>query len=225
MNVKPLLIMNAIVIIAMLALSAWVWPSIPDAAQLPVHWNLDGEPDRFGSKWEALLALPIVAVVLTAIFLVLPYFDPRRENLARSAKLWNAAAIGAVLLIAGLHVFLVLGATNQIADIKNYLVIGISALFILLGNYLGKSRSNWFAGVRTPWTMSSDYAWEKTHRWAGRLFVLTGVVTLLAWLVTDVKIAAYVMIGSIVATSLASVVLSYIFWRNDPGRVEANGDA
>lgn len=225
MNVRPLLIVNAIVIAAMLGLSFWVWPSIADNAQLPVHWNLDGEPDRFGSKLEALLAMPLVAAVLTVLFVVLPYFDPRRKNLERSAKLWNAAAIGVVLMIAGLHVFLVLGATDQVSDIKSFLVVGLSALFIVLGNYLGKSRPNWFAGVRTPWTMSSDYSWEKTHRWAGRLFVLTGVVTLVAWFATDPKTAAWVMIASMVATAMISVVLSYVFWKNDPDRIEANGDA
>lgn len=225
MNVKPLLIVNTVVIAAMLGLSAWIAPSIPDGAQLPVHWNLEGVPDRFGSKWEALLALPAVALALTAIFLLLPHFDPRRKNLEQSAKLWNAAAIGVVLMMGGLHVFMILGANNTVTDVKNYLIVGISALFILLGNYLGKTRSNWFAGVRTPWTMSSDYAWEKTHRWAGRLFVATGVVTLISWLATDAKTAAWIMIALILATTIASVVLSYIFWKQDPGRVELNGDA
>lgn len=223
MNVKPLLIVNTILIAAMVGLSLWAWPGIADDAQLPVHWNLDGVPDRFGSKTEALFAMPGVAAALTAIFLVLPYFDPRRKNLEQSAKLWNAAAIGAAALIAALHVMLVMTATGQAVEMRNFVVPGIAGLFILLGNYLGKTRSNWFAGVRTPWTLSSDYSWEKTHRWAGRLFVLTGLVTLAAWFLVDAQRAFYVMIAAITATVLISVVLSYIFWRNDPGR--ANGEA
>jgi uncharacterized membrane protein len=225
MNTKPLLFANSLLILAMLVVSAWIWPSLPDDARLPVHWNLDGEPDRYGSKVEALLAMPAIALLLTIVFLVLPYFDPRRKNLQQSAKLWNAAAIGTVLLIAAIHAFLVLSAIGQPVDVKSVLLPGIAGLFILLGNYLGKTRSNWFAGIRTPWTLSSDYAWEKTHRWAGRLFVLTGVVTLAAWFVADVKIATWVMIAAIVVTSLVSIVLSYIYWRNDPNRVDANGGA
>jgi uncharacterized membrane protein len=225
MNMKPLLFVNSLLILAMIAASAWIWPSLPDDARLPVHWNLDGEPDRYGSKLEALAAMPTIAVLLTIVFLVLPHFDPRRQNLQQSAKLWNAAAIGTVLLIAAVHAFLVLSAIGQPLDVKSILLPGIAGLFIVLGNYLGKTRSNWFAGIRTPWTLSSDYAWEKTHRWAGRLFVLTGLVTLAAWLVADVKLAAWVMISAIAVTSLVSVVLSYIYWRNDPNRREANGDA
>ena len=98
-------------------------------------------------------------------------------------------------------------------------------LFVLLGNYLGKSHPNWFAGVRTPWTLSSDYAWEKTHRWAGRLFVLTGFGTLAAWLTTDERTTILVMIVAITITALASVALSYFFWRNDPERASDNSGA
>jgi uncharacterized membrane protein len=138
--------------------------------------------------------------------------------------LWNAAAIGTALLIAAIHVFLILSAIGQPVDLKVILLPGAAGLFILLGNYLGKTRSNWFAGIRTPWTLSSDYAWEKTHRWAGRLFVLTGVMTLAAWFVADIEIAAWVMIAAIVVASLVSVLLSYFYWRNDPDRTQTNGD-
>jgi uncharacterized membrane protein len=207
----------------MLGLSLWASSSIADDARLAVHWNLEGVPDGFGSKWEALLAMPIMASGITLLFLVIPYVDPRRRNLEQSAKLWNAGAIGVVLFFGVIHAFLVLDALGHSIDIKNVLLPGAAALFILLGNYLGKSRSNWFAGIRTPWTMSSEYAWEKTHRWGGRLFVLSGIVTLVAWLFADAKIAAFVMIGAIALTSLISVVLSYVYWKNDPDRV--NGGA
>jgi uncharacterized membrane protein len=124
-----------------------------------------------------------------------------------------------------LHAFMVFSALGYDLNVANVVVPGIAGLFILLGNYLGKSRSNWFAGVRTPWTLSSDYSWEKTHRWAGRLFVVTGIVSLAAWLLTDERTTMIVMVAAIAATSLISVVLSYIYWKNDPDRAQANGDA
>lgn len=225
MNVKPLLIVNGILIAAMVGLSLWAWPSIPADAQLPVHWNLEGVADRFGSKEEALFSIPIISAMLTLIFLVIPRFDPRRKNLEQSAKLWNAAAIGVVLLAGAIHAFLVFSALGYDFRVTDVVVPGIAGLFVLLGNYLGKTRSNWFAGVRTPWTLSSDYSWEKTHRWAGRLFVVTGVLTLAAWLLTDERTTMVVMIAAITATALISVVLSYVYWKNDPDRAGANGDA
>ena len=224
MNVKPLLFTNALLILAMLALTVWVWPSIPDDASLPVHWGIEGTADRYADKTEALLVLPLIAAGVTVLFLILPRFDPRRRNLEQSGKLWNAAAIGAVFVVAGAHLFLVLAATGQAHDARNFIIPGISGLFIVLGNYLGKTRSNWFAGIRTPWSLSSDYSWERTHRWAGRLFVLTGVASFAAWVIADAATAMIVLVGAIFATTVISVALSYIYWRADPERIEANGD-
>lgn len=218
MNVKPLLIVNTILIAGMIGLSLWAAPTIAEDARLPIHWGLDGAVDGYGSKWEALLAMPLVAAGVTLLLLVLPYLDPRRQNIEQSAKFWNAAAISVVLFIAGLHAFLVSSAIGQPVDMRNVIIPGVAGLFIILGNYLGKSRSNWFAGVRTPWTMSSDYSWEKTHRWTGRLFVAAGLATLAAWFLIDAKIAFIVMIASVGATTIAAIVMSYIFWKNDPNR-------
>lgn len=227
MNYKPMLIANCIIIALMLALSAWIWQSIPDGAQVPVHWNLDGQADRFGSKAEALLFLPILAAALTFAMWLLPRFDPRRRNLEASGKLWTAATVGAVGLLAYLHVLLTLIAVGRPIDMIDYILPGICALFILIGNYISKTRSNWFAGVRTPWTMSSDYSWSKTHQLASKLFMGSGVVTLAAWLVLGGKVATIVLIATLLATTLISVFASYVYWKNDPARVHApaNGEA
>lgn len=218
MKVRPLLIVNTIVITAMIGLSLWISPTIPEDALLPTHWNIDGEPDGHSSKWMALVFLPALSVVITLVFLLAPYLDPRRENLRLSAKFWNAVAIGAVLLMAAIHAVMIANVLGHPVDIRNVILPGIGALFIVIGNYLGKTRPNWFGGVRTPWTMSSDYSWEKTHRWAGRLFVLAGLATIATWGFADGKIAFIVMISGAIIVSLIPIVLSYIFWRNDPDR-------
>jgi uncharacterized membrane protein len=225
MNVKPLLIANTILVAAMVGLSLWVAPGFAEDAQLPTHWGLDGVADGFSPKWQALLFLPGLSVLVTLFLVVLPAFDPRRQNLEQSAKLWNASAIATVLVLGCLHVFLILSATGHAVDIRDAVLPGIAGLFIVVGNYLGKTRSNWFAGIRTPWTLSSDYAWEKTHRWTGRLFVCAGLAIFAAWLLTDAKIALYVMIAATAATTLAALVMSYVFWRNDPDRNGVNGGA
>ncbi len=223
MNIKPLLITNTVLIAAMAGVSAWVWQSIPDGAQLPMHWNIEGHADRFGSKHEALLFLPALAVALTLIFWLLPFIDPRRRNLESSSKLWIAAGIGVVALLAYVHMFMVASAMGRGVDMVDYLIPAMSILFIVIGNYLPKTRSNWFAGVRTPWTMSSEYSWGKTHRLASRLFMGSGVASVLAWLAVGAKIAIFVLVISLVATSVISIVASYFFWKNDPAR--ANGEA
>jgi len=214
-----MLVTNGMLIAAMAGISAWAWTRIPDAARLPLHWGLDGAPDRYGSKVEALIAMPAVAALITALLLVLPRIDPRRANIEASAKFWNAIAIGVVALLAYIHALLVATAVGMHIDMLNAMIPAMSVLFILIGNYLSKTRSNWFAGVRTPWTLSSDYSWEKTHRWSGRLFVLSGLAGLAAWFLAGPETAIVVILAALLATTVAAVVLSYVFWRNDPDRI------
>jgi uncharacterized membrane protein len=228
MNMRPLLIINSIVVVAMAALSAWAWQFIPDAGQFPVQWGLDGEPHRFGSKFEVLLVMPAVAAFVTALLWYLPHIDPRRANIEASAKFWNVVAVAVVALLAYTHGLFVLSAMGRAFVMIDYLLPALALLMIVLGNYLGKTRSNWFGGVRTPWSMSSEYSWEHTHRWAGRLFVASGIMALAAWPLTNATTAMVVLTGSITLTAVVAVVLSYVFWRNDPSRstdARANGGA
>jgi uncharacterized membrane protein len=228
MNMRPLLVINSIVVVAMAGLSAWAWQFVPDAGQFPVQWGLNGEPHRFGSKLEVLLVMPVVAAFVTALLWYLPHIDPRRANIEASAKFWNVVAVAVVALLAYLHGLFVLSAMGRTFVMIDYLLPALALMMIVLGNYLGKTRSNWFGGVRTPWSMSSEYSWEHTHRWAGRLFVISGLAALVTWPLTNATTAMTVLTASIVLTAVVAVALSYVFWRNDPSRstdARANGGA
>jgi uncharacterized membrane protein len=227
MNIRPLLIVNTILIAAMVAASLWAWPNIQDGAQIPVHWNLEGQVDRYGSKAEALLFMPVLTLLITLTFVVLWRLDPRRSNIAASGKMWSAIGIGVAALMAYMHVLLVLIAIGHSIDMSEYLMPAIGVLFMVIGNYLGKSRSNWFAGVRTPWTLSSEYSWNKTHRLGGWLFMGSGALTVVASLVFGAKVAIFVLGGTVIAAAIASVVASYVYWKNDPARANrpVNGQA
>lgn len=221
MNFRPMLIVNGLLVAGMAAASAWGWKTIPDGTRVPIRWDLEGNPSAFAEKTEFLILLPAAALALTALFWLLPRFDPRRANLEASARFWNAGAISVAGLLAYLHVLLIANGSGYNIDILNALVPGLSFLFIGIGNYLGKTRSNWFGGVRTPWTMSSDYSWEKTHRWAGRMMVASGVAGIVAWFAIDARFAFLVLVGAIIASMVVSFALSYVFWRSDPTRTES----
>jgi uncharacterized membrane protein len=223
MNLRPMLAANSLLVLGMAGASAWAWSVIPDAARLPVHWNLHGEPDRFGGKEEVLVMMPLTAIAITAICWIVPYLDPRRANMAASAKFWNAAAIMVAALIAYVHGLLIWKATGHDLDIANALIPAMCLLFMGIGNYLGKTRSNWFGGIRTPWTMSSDYSWERTHRWTGRLFVVSGLAGLAAWLALDAEAAFVALLGGIAISVVCAVVMSYLYWRADPDRTPSEG--
>jgi uncharacterized membrane protein len=102
--------------------------------------------------------------------------------------------------------------------IEVLLPITVGALFVVIGNYLGKTRSNFFFGVRTPWTLSSELSWARTHRLAGRLFVLSGLVIMLTAVVAPGPTTALVISLAIAGVVAIPVAYSYLVWRSDPAK-------
>ena len=207
-------------IAAMFILAAVMWSSAPD--RIPVHWGISGEVDRYGGKFEGLLSFPIAGLVLYLILLLVPRIDPRRAHYAAFEGAYHAlrtVAVGVVLVLD----FIVLLIVNGRAINMNQVVpIVVGAALLIVGNYLPRLTSNWFMGVRTPWTLSSEESWRRTHLLAGRLFMASGVITIVAaWLAPS--LVFWVIMGTILPSALVSVVYSYFAWRNDPDR--RNGSA
>ncbi len=218
MNIRLPLIVSFALIAAMLGLSLWAWSMLPPGALMPVHFGIDGRPDRFAAKGIGLFAMPLVAIGITALLAVIPRIEPRRLNLAGSAKFYRAVWIGIVALLGATHGAAIAAALHAPVDAGAVVAGALAILFIVMGNYLGKTRSNFFAGVRTPWTLSSEYSWERTHRLCGKLFVITGAATLAALLVLPMKIALLILIGLTLANVAVSVAMSYVYWARDPDR-------
>ena len=214
LNIWPGVTATAIVAVSMLAASAWVWDQIPD--RVPVHFGVDGTADRYGAKWEALLIMPGVVALIGVIMAVLPQIDPRRSNLAQSGGFYYAIWYGELMVMSVAHAVLITAAMGLVANVAQILFVAVGALFVLIGNYLGKSRPNWFAGFRTPWTLSSDYSWQKTHRIAGWMFMLTGMGVMLAAIVLSPVAAFVAMIIGTMGTVILGTFLSYLYWKNDP---------
>lgn len=204
----------------MFILAAITWRSAPD--RIPVHWNLHMQVDRFGGKFEGLLAIPLTALGLYLLFLFLPRFDPGKANYA---AFWGAftvlrtvvvAFLGAIygiihLWIRGIHV-----------DMNAAVPLLMGALFVVVGNLLGKLRPNWFVGIRTPWTLSSKASWVRTHQAGGWVLVAGGVAFMAAGLIRQpwAMVFAFVVMG---AGMLALIVYSYLVWREDPDKVPPAG--
>lgn len=218
MNLRPLLITGAVAIVLMLAASLLAWAQIPDDTQIPIHWNLAGEVDGYASKEVGLLMTPAIAVVLVAVLAAVPAIDPRRRNLVRSSPAYVMISSSAIVFMAAVHLAVVWAALGNTLDIPRIIGVGTGALFIVIGNFLGKTRSNWFMGVRTPWTLSSELSWTKTHRLAGRLFALVGVLALLAALTGIPELILAVVGGGSIVMVVGVVAYSYFVWRDDPDR-------
>jgi uncharacterized membrane protein len=211
------LLFSGIVLAAMVGLSAWAWQTLPAGAQMPVHWGIDGTPDRYGEKWEGLLLLPGITVGLVILLSALLWIDPLRTNLQNSAKPYFITWSALLLFLAGLHIVIVMAGLGQPVALPMILSAGTGLLFIVMGNYFGKIRRNYTFGIRTPWTVASDRVWDKTHRLGGKLFMASGLLSLVAAFIGSAQVQFTVLMGSLLMTIAVLTLYSYWQWRQ--GRI------
>jgi len=203
-------------VIAMFVAAAVAWPFADDS--IPVHWNAAGEADRTGGKFEALMVVPLIAAAIWALLAFLPRVDPGRANYASFSGPWNLIRGGLTVFLAALHGVLIAIALGADIDVARVIYVAVGLLFLLLGNVMAKFRPNYFAGIRTPWTLSSARSWSVTHRLGGRVFLAVGVgfiamaLVLQPWLLIAVLAGMFIGIGWL-------TLLSYRVWRDDPDRV------
>lgn len=206
-----------LVLLAMFALAAWTWPHAPGS--IPVHWNADGRVDRFAGKAEGLLALPAMALGTYLLLRVLPRFDPGRANYATFAGAYNVIRFTVLAILAAAYGWIHLALRGQGASGAPFvgtLLAGFA--LVMLGGVMGKLRPNWFVGVRTPWTLSSKKAWVGTHRLAGWLFVLSGLILWAVMLASPSWAVRLIPVVLLVSAGL-SAIYSYVLWRTDPDKL------
>lgn len=217
MNRKPLIVLLCFALV-MPALSVWGWITLPADARVPMHWNIQGEVDGWGSKSMALGFTPLMTAFVIGVILLARKFDPRKEHLEQSktALQWIVMAIAGFMTF--IHGIVLLAATGYEVNVVASILTGVGLIFCLIGNFLGKIRSNFMAGVRTPWTLSSEKSWSKTNRLAGRVLVVTGLCTALAAIFTTPAVATTVLLTGVFGGLVGCVAYSYLVWKNDPER-------
>ena len=215
MNKRPGIIASVLSIIFMAAVAAWAWGQIPAGRQIAIHWDAAGNPNGYASKPVALLLIPALSLVIAVLLAVVPQLEPRRLNLARSAKPYMVGWIGSMVVLAVAQLLIVLAAVGHPANSVLIASLAVGALLVVVGNYLGKARSNFFFGIRTPWTLSSDLSWDKTHRLAGRIFVAVGIAMVIAGLTRSATVFL-VVFAILLALIVWVTVYSYLVWRGDP---------
>ena len=205
--------------------SAVLYPNLP--ARIPTHWELSAHPAGYmptPNGWSQRMVgawlLPFVLLGMWVLMKILPKIDPHRSNYAKFGGTFEAIIVSIMLFMLGTHGIILLAALGHPVAIERVLPVGLGVLFIVVGNLLPRARPNWFVGIRTPWTLSSDRVWEKTHRFGGRVFVGVGMLTILSGLI--VTHWAQRALGAIIALCVASVLIySYVEWKREQDQVGA----
>ena len=223
MKLKRFYVLAGILLLAELAVAAWGFLQVGFSATVPIHWDAAGNPNGYGPAALGFLLVPAITVGLVVMFSVIPAVEPRRDNLQRSASAYLTVAVAVTILMFGIHIVVVLAGTGRDAPVAQIVGGGVGLLFAAIGNVMATVRSNFMFGVRTPWTLSSDLSWDKTHRLTGRLFVLAGLVTFAASLLGQLLLVVWLLLGFVAVVMVVAFVYSYLVWRDDPDRRPASG--
>lgn len=189
--------------------------NLPEGLTLPIHWNINGEIDRFADATHALLMPPAIMIGTLTLLFVLKYIEPRKQNLLDSlqaAKAIITAIIVFFAVIEASYIALIMGVDFEMHKV---ILSAVGALFIVTGNYMTKTRSNFFIGIKTPWTLSSDSVWKKTHRLGGKLFMIAGLLIIVLIPFIDNQVLKVVLPAVVLPAALIPVAYSWWAWRQE----------
>jgi uncharacterized membrane protein len=201
-----------LIVVAAFLATAVVYPRLP--ATIPTHWSVEGQANGWSSRIWGAWMIPLFLLGMWAMFRLLPAIDPRGRNYAKFGGAFEGIMISLMLFALGLHVIVLRAGLGYPVEMRRMLPIGVGVLFIVIGNLLPRARPNWFIGLRTPWTLSSDRVWEKTHRFGGRIFVAGGVLMILAALFSA-QWAHVVLFAVVLLCSAGAFIYSYVEWKRE----------
>jgi len=203
---------------AAVAVAVYLYPNLPE--QIPTHWNIEGEVDDYTAKPWGVVIMPMAALLTFVIMRLIPVISPKGFRTDEFVGVVNVFTVAIVGFMSGVAILVLLEANGQDAHINEMIFTGVGLLFIVLGNYMGKVRKNFFIGIRTPWTLASDEVWSRTHRLGGKVFILIGLFMMLN---AFVRFPVQWLIASIVIVALVPVIYSYVIYRRIEGFASDGG--
>lgn len=173
-NLKIMIITSVIIVLPIL-IGVMLWGDLP--AEIPNHWNLNGEIDGWSSKPFAVIGMPLIMLAIHWITMFIMYSDPKNKdnsNKMMQLALWIIPVLS--IILAAVTYFTAMGKNVHVELI---VTIFLGVTFIAIGNYMPKCRQSYTVGIKLPWTLSSEENWNKTHRLGGWVFVGGGILMII----------------------------------------------
>jgi uncharacterized membrane protein len=213
MTTRLTTIIVLVLIVGATIAGAMLWNQLPD--QMASHWDVNDQVNGYMSKFWGVFLMPLVTIVLFFLFLLIPNIDPLKANIAEFRGTFNlfiAFIIGFMVYIHVLTLRWNLGYTNL--GIGKAMLPAMGLLFFIIGSMLRKAKRNWFIGIRTPWTLSSDNVWDKTHQLGATLFMISGVLAVIGGFFGGV-VAFWSIMIPVLGTTVFLVVYSYVLYQRE----------
>ncbi|RJP51347.1 MAG: SdpI family protein [Anaerolineaceae bacterium] len=211
MSTKTTTILSFSLIAIALLVGIFLYARLPDP--MPSHWNAAGEIDGYMSKFWGIFLMPVITVALIPLFLVIPHIDPLKANIAKFRGAFNWFIVIFVVYMLFVYALTLAAALGYQFNMTVMILPVVGLLFIGAGYMMSKAKRNFFIGIRTPWTLSSETVWDETHKFGSKLFMVSGVVTVISAFLGENGI--WLMLAVTLVAAFVPMVYSYILWRRE----------
>ncbi len=213
MNTRTTTIIVLILIVGATLGGLLLWNRLPD--QMASHWDANDQVNGYISRFWGVFLMPLVSLGLLLLFLAIPQIDPLKANIAKFRGVFNlfiTFIIGFMIYVHVLTLLWNLGYTSF--GLGRAMLPAMGLLFIFLGYLMRRSKRNWFIGIRTPWTLSSDRVWDETHRLGSILFMISGVLALIGGFFGGM-IAFWFLFVPLIGSTIFLLVYSYVLYQRE----------
>jgi len=200
-------------ILAAMVAGLLLWNQLPDP--MASHWNINDQVDGYMSRFWGVFMIPLMTLGMFLLFLVIPSIDPLKANIAQFRGAFNlfiVFIIAFMVYLYGLTLAWNLGYTNF--RMSGAMLPAIGLLFIFIGFMMRRAKRNFFIGIRTPWTLSSDTVWNETHRIGAVLFMISGVLAFIGGFFGGTT-AFWMMFAPIIGSTVFLLVYSYVLYQRE----------
>ena len=204
-ELKNKLILTTIICLLPILIGVVLWNQLPDV--MATHFDMNGEPNGWSSKAFTVFGLPVFIAVINVLCTVVTENDPRRHKYPeKMMKLvyWICPVVSWICMAATYGYEFGLSQQKMLGFV--YLFVGV--IFIVLGNYMPKVKQNYYLGIKLPWTYKSEENWNKTHRMAGKLWVVGGILFIVNIFVKIKWMELVIMFAMILIPTLYSYLYS-----------------
>ncbi|MBK9924626.1 MAG: SdpI family protein [Anaerolineales bacterium] len=213
MSTRNTTVIVLILIVAAVLAGLLLWNKLPD--QMASHWDINDQVNGYMPKFWGVFLMPLIVLGMSVLFLVTPNIDPLKANIAQFREAFNLFVILIVvfmLYIHGLTLAWSLGYTDF--KMSTSMLPAMGLLFVFIGFMLRKAKRNFFIGIRTPWTLSSDTVWDKTHQLGAVLFMASGVLTFIGGIFGGVT-AFWFLFVPLIGSTIFLLIYSYVLYQRE----------
>ncbi len=192
-----------------------IWNKVPEI--VPVHYDIHFKPDKMDNKktlWLVNGTLSLVSIIVYFLLINLHRIDPKQRKQVPSSTFKKIGIVVAVFITI-LNFLILLSVNNDIELSDKILVILLGLLIAIIGNYMNNIKPNYFAGLRLPWTLSSDYNWKKTHQLAGKLWFWAGMLSVIITLLIPAYYSLQIFLILLGIIIIIPIIYSYRLFKEE----------